>query len=85
MIQEIECKFPKWNHILEKEPDYGSTIVYVSGPYERDYDSDYINYYHIGMRVHNPDKTPDELKIHRIGSNVFWMYAKDFPFPCLKS
>ncbi len=68
----------KWNHIREKQPENGKSIVQIDGPYNGSYS--------IGMRIYVQDCSFAEVIDFCIDNgigipNFWWMYVEDFPFP----
>jgi hypothetical protein len=68
----------KWNHIMDKQPQHGESIVQVDAPYE--------GHYCMGMRDYYQKCTFEEYLDFCRNSNIsfpdfWWVSAKEFPFP----
>ena len=71
----------KWTHIMDSQPENGSTIIQLDPPYD--------GHYCMGMRKYYTHMSWDELlKVNDLygwsNPDFWWMYAKDFPFPDVK-
>jgi len=67
----------KWNHILDKQPEDGESIIQIDPPYE--------GHYCIGMRDYYQKCSFKEVlefyNQNELKLDFWWISAIDFPFP----
>jgi hypothetical protein len=68
-----------WNHIMDKQPENGESIIHIDRPYKD-------GHYCMGMRNYIQDCSFEEvLKFCKDYEwpkpDFWWISAKDFPFP----
>jgi len=69
-----------WNHIMDKQPEHGRTIIHIDRPHE--------GHYSMGMREYVQYCTWEEvlenyrkLSLFSYKPDFWWVYKEDFPFP----
>lgn len=70
----------KWNHILDKQPENGESIIHIEPPYQ--------GHYLMGMETYiQYCLFEDLLKFNKENDlkppNFWWISASEFPFPDL--
>lgn len=68
----------KWNHIRERQPEHGRSIIQIDPPY--------LGHYTIGMRDYDQRCSWEEILKFCRDSDIpppdfWWMHSEDFPFP----
>lgn len=68
----------EWNHIMDKQPEHGRSVIQIDPPYK--------GHYCMGMRDYYQNcsfqSVLDSCKMEELPyPNFWWVYSEDFPFP----